>query len=495
MTRTSSTPADGFALRSATELARLVAARELSPVELMDTCIARIEERNPRLNAFVFTDFDHARSEAKSAEKAVLTGEELGPLHGVPTALKDLFGARKGWNLTFGGVPALKDFVSDSSDVFTERMEAAGAILVGKTNSPVFGFRGVCDNDLFGPTSTPFDLGRNSGGSSGGAGAAVADGLVPFAEGSDAGGSIRIPAAWNNLVGHKPSVGRVPLVIRPDGFAAVAPFVHDGTLTRTVEDALVTLRVLSGPHPRDMFSIPHMSEPDTILDGDLRAVRIAYSPGLGVHQVDPKVADTVAQAVRVLEDAGARVDQVDPNIPYDQAELSDLWCRSVARMMLLLIDGMREQGLDLRALDQIPGPLRHWVDHVASEHPTAQAHDAVMRTVVFDAVQDVLAEHDLIVCPTVGALPVPNGERGKTLGPTQINGVAVDPSIGWTLTYLINFTGHPACSVPAGLADGLPVGMQIIGRRFADGDVLRAAAAVEKRRPWADLYPMRRDHA
>ena len=205
-----------FAYVSATELARRVRDREVSPTELVDACAARIEERNPSLNAFVFTDVDGAREAAREAERALADGSAIGPLHGVPTAIKDLFDFKPGWPATFGGVRALADFSLDAYCVFAERVEKAGAIIVGKTNSPVMGFRGTCDNPLFGATANPFDTSRNPGGSSGGSAAAVADGLVPFAEGTDGGGSIRIPAAWCGLYGYKASFGRVPSVVRPN---------------------------------------------------------------------------------------------------------------------------------------------------------------------------------------------------------------------------------------------------------------------------------------
>lgn len=478
-----------FAFRSAVDLARVVAAREVSPVELVDACIARIEARNPSLNAFVFTDFEHARRAAREAESAVVAGAELGPFHGVPTAIKDLFDARPGWVSTFGGIPSLRGFKADWYCLWAERMEAAGAILLGKTNSPVFGFRAVCDNALFGPSRNPFDESRNTGGSSGGAGAAVADGLVPFAEGTDAGGSVRIPAAWCNLFGYKPAAGRVPVVMRPNMFGTIAPFVHEGLLTRTVEDAVIGLRALQGYDPRDPFSLDERPEFAGVLDGDLRGMRIAYSPNLDVHAVDPRIAEVVRDALRHLEDAGAHVEQVTLGIHRDQRELSDVWCRFGARLTLPAVLGMQAQGLDLLAGDDIPAPLRFWLDQVAVESPLASVEDSVVRTEVYDALQATLAEYDLIVSPTVGALPVSNGPRGETMGPSEVDGVAVDPSIGWVLTYLINFTGHPAASVPVGLADGLPVGMQVIGRRYADGDVLRAGRAVEQRVPWATWYP------
>jgi len=478
-----------FAFRSAADLARLIATRELSPVELVDACIARIEARNQALNAFVFTDFDHARRAARDAESAVVAGAELGPLHGVPTAIKDLFDAKPGWISTFGGVPSLRGFEADWYCLWAERMEAAGAILVGKTNSPVFGFRAVCDNSLFGATANPFDETRNPGGSSGGGAAAVADGLVSFAEGTDAGGSVRIPAAWCNLVGYKPAVGRVPVVMRPNQFGATAPFVHEGLLTRTVEDAVVGLGALSGYDPRDPFSLDERPDFAAVLDGDLRGKRIAYSPNLDVHAVDPRIAEVVRDGLRHLEDAGAHVEQVELGIRRDQHELSDVWCRFGARLTLPAVLGLQAMGVDLLAGDEIPGPLRHWLDIVAAESPLAVVEDSIVRTEVYDALQGVFAEYDLIVCPTVGALPVLNGPRGETMGPSEVDGVVVDPSIGWTLTYLINFTGHPAASIPIGLADGLPVGMQVIGRRYADGEVLRTGRALEQRIPWASWYP------
>ncbi len=184
-----------LAYMSAAEIAERVRRRRLSPVEIVESCIARIEARNPSLNAFVFKGFDDARREAKTAEAAVMSGAELGPLHGVPSAIKDLFDFKPGWPFTFGGIRAMKDCVAQWHCVFAERVEKAGAILIGKTNSPTMGLRGTCDNYLFGPSRNPFDTRKNAGGSSGGSAAAVADGLVPFAEGTDAGGSIRIPAA------------------------------------------------------------------------------------------------------------------------------------------------------------------------------------------------------------------------------------------------------------------------------------------------------------
>ena len=206
---------------TAIDLTRRIRDRAISPVELLDGIIARIERRNPSLNAMVIFGFDEARAQAKRAEAAVMRGERLGPLHGLPVAMKDCFDFKPGWVSSFGGVRALRDYRTALACPFVERMEAAGAIVIGKTNSPVFGFRGTCDNYAFGPSRNPFNLAKNTGGSSGGSAAMVADGLLPIAEGTDGGGSIRIPAAWCGVYGYKPAFGRVPM--RPGRTHSAAP--------------------------------------------------------------------------------------------------------------------------------------------------------------------------------------------------------------------------------------------------------------------------------
>ena len=238
--------ADDLAYLSASEVARRIRSKQQSPVEVMEQTIARIEARNPSLNALIFTDFEGARAEARKAEDAVMRGDPLPPLHGVPAAIKDLFDFKPGWPTTYGGVRALKDNIAQFYCIFAERIERGGAVLVGKTNAPVMGLRGITDNYLFGATSNPFDTSRNPGGSSGGSAAAVADGLLSVAEGTDAGGSIRSPAAWCGVFGYKASFGRVPVVMRPNAFAGDLPFVFEGPITRTVEDAALVLFVVVG---------------------------------------------------------------------------------------------------------------------------------------------------------------------------------------------------------------------------------------------------------
>ena len=489
-------PADELAYVTVAELTDRIRRGDLSPVEVLEAAIERITTRNPSLNALVHLDFDGARRAARDAERTLARGAPAGRLHGVPAALKDLFDFKPGWPATFGGIRALRDFRFDAHCMFAHRVERAGAILVGKGNSPVMGFRGTCDNPLFGPTRNPFDATRNSGGSSGGSAAAVADGLLPFAEGTDGGGSIRIPASWCGIYGFKPSFGRVPSVSRPNAFSGVDPFRAEGPLTRTVEDAALVLNAIAGPDPRDPLCLDETVDFTAALAGSIAGWRIAYSPHYDVFPVDRRVTAVVAQAVRAFEEAGARVEEVDLGIRRGQRELSDLWCRLMMPNSVAWIERFKAHGIDLPAdhPDDLPAPYRAWLDHGFARTALDIARDQEMRTEVYDAFQAVLADFHLIVGPTVSALPVTNRDDGETVGPGVVDGVEVDELIGWCPTYLVNLTGHPAASIPAGLVDGLPVGMQIVGRRHADADVLTASAAFERLRPWHASYaiPARR---
>jgi len=471
---------------TATELARRIRERDLSPVEVMDDTLARIEARNPSLTAIVHEAFDEAREAARAAERRLSAGEDVGPLHGVPTAIKDLFDFKPGWPATFGGIRALRDYRPPWTCAWAERMERAGAIIVGKTNSPVMGLRGVTDNYLFGPTRNPFDTTRNSGGSSGGSAASVADGLLTIAEGTDGGGSIRIPAAWCGVYGYKQSWGRVPAIIRPNAFGATNPFLFEGLITRTVADAALGMVALAGYDPRDPFSLDEHVDYAAALGRDIAGMRIAYSPALDVFPVDRRVAAVVADAVRVFEQAGARVEEVELGIQRDQRELSDLWTRLIMPINVATIESLRNEGFDLR--EDLPPEYRERLDAGYGLTVLDVARDQAMRTEVFDALQGLFAHYDLLVSPTVACLPVENASDGNTTGPHAVEGVEVDELIGWCLTYFANFTGQPAASIPAGMADGLPVGMQIMGRSGADADVLAASAAFERLRPWTDSY-------
>ncbi|MDO5712002.1 MAG: amidase [Micrococcales bacterium] len=493
-----------MATASAGQTARAIRCKEISPTEAVGAAIDRIERLNPHLNAFVYCAFDEARAVAAQADDLVASGiQDLPPLLGVPSAIKDLFDFVPGWPATFGGIPALHDFSPPATCLWAERMQAAGAILLGKTNSPVLGFRGTCDNPLFGATGNPFDPARNSGGSSGGAAAAVASGMLPIAEATDGGGSIRIPASWCGVVGMKSSWGRVPVVTRPNAFGGINPFVCEGAVARTTEDLALALAVVSGLHPGDPLARGDAFTVEGALPRMARGVsglRIAYSPDLGGFPVEPGVRGVVEAALSAFEEAGGSVELVETRLPRDSQELARGWCRLISARNYQAVLSLRNAGFDGmgRDADQLPPALRDYLAEAA--RMTVQEFEAlqVMRTEVYDFVQsfftgrqgtsDGSAGFDLLVCPTTAATAVPNGPRGETVGPLQVNGAEVDPYIGWCLTFPMNFSGHPAASVPAGMLAGLPVGLQVIGPLGADADVLAAAWAVEQVRPWAHTY-------
>jgi amidase len=480
-----------LAYASATEIGRLVRTREVSPVEIVDYFLSRISERNQSLNAFVFVDAEGARKRARAAEKALYSGEALGPLHGVPAALKDLFDYRPGWVNTLGGIRALAQHRSHQYGVFAQRVEESGAIMLGGTNAPTFGFRGTCDNYLFGPTRTPFNLKMNSGGSSGGSAAAVADGLVPFAQGTDGGGSIRIPAACCGVYGYKPAFGRVPILSQPNLFGATSPFIFEGPLTRTVEDAALILSVLAGYDPRDPYALDEAWNWRPADQSSVSGWRIAYARKFGDFPVIPEVESVIDRSVTAFEEAGARVDRIDLDFCHSHQELSDVWCRLISVGNVRILANLRSKGIDLLRdhPEDLPPQLQEWIVRGQGITASEYLRDQEIRSRVYEAIQSVFATHRLLVTPTLACAAVPNAADRNTIGPDFVNKVSVDPLIGWCLTYPINFSGHPAASIPAGVtATRLPLGMQIVGKRYADHDVLTASAVFEQVRPWYDTY-------
>jgi amidase len=324
----------------------------------------------------------------------------------------------------------------------------------------------------------------------GGSAAAVADGLLPLAEGTDAGGSIRIPASWCGVYGYKASFGRVPFFVRPNAFGGDSLFLFEGPITRTVEDAALALTVLAGYDPRDPFSLEEPAADFTAATRrSIRGLRIAYSPNFDVFPVDGRVEAVVGRAVRAFEEAGARVEEVKLGITGPPRELSDLWSRLYMLLNLQAFESYKRAGVDLLGdhRDDFPAEYLRWVAEGQRLSALDFYRDQAIRTEIYNAFRGVLNTYDLLVTPTLACLPVDNADDGNPVGPSAINDEEVDPLIGWCLTYFVNFTGHPAASIPAGLSDdGLPVGMQVIGRRYADADVLAASAAFERLRSWRD---------
>jgi Asp-tRNA(Asn)/Glu-tRNA(Gln) amidotransferase A subunit family amidase len=474
-------------LASAVELSELIRTGSLSPTAVVDAHLDRIDDCDDELGAYVTVLETRAREAARKCKRELEAGEDPGPLAGVPVGVKDI--------VDVAGVPTthgtsfLADNIADSDDVGVSRLREAGAVILGKTNTPPFARSAVTVSDVGGTASTPFDTSMNAGGSSGGSAAAVAAGLTPLAYGTDGGGSIRIPAALCGVYGFKPTFGRIPWVDRPDAFAH-ARGNHAGPLTRTVEDAGLALDVLAGPDHRDPFSVPDD-------DVDFRAaanrkpegLRIAYSPDLGVFPVADAVEAVVGDAVEDLADATAgTVERVDVDFGMELSELVEpkYHCWGAVHTAVLAERVEREHGIDPTDHPDAMG------DEFAETVREGQAVDAVSyksvnvpHTRIYDAIRRVFEDYDVICTPTVSVSGVENG----TTGPDSIDGEPVDSATDWFLTFPFNFGGPPAASIPAGqTSEGLPVGLQIAAPRFADDLVLSASAALESIRPWADVY-------
>jgi Asp-tRNA(Asn)/Glu-tRNA(Gln) amidotransferase A subunit family amidase len=280
----------------------------------------------------------------------------------------------------------------------------------------------------------------------------------------------------------------IPNVSRPNGFASHTPFSTNGPLARTVEDAALSLDLMAGAHPRDPFSIPKRDEYRDAVDRPIDELTIAYSPDMGIYPVDPDVRDVLEDAVSAFERAGATVDAVDPDLGHDNEEILDAYYTMATVRWQSLLDNLEDEGFDPRGEDR--DRLRPYlVDLIMeSDEPTTREYKRadIVRTHVLDGMADLLAEYDLLVTATAGTTPFPHGEE-----PDEIDGVEIEPFRGWVLTQPYNLTGQPAASIPAGVVDGLPVGMQIAGERHADDDVIAASAAFERQRPWNDEYPER----
>jgi Asp-tRNA(Asn)/Glu-tRNA(Gln) amidotransferase A subunit family amidase len=481
---------DELCFLSAVDLRDRIARAELSPVEAVEAFLHRIGERNPSLGAYVNLLPGRALDRARAAERAVAARHELGALHGVPIAVKDEDeGQISGLGLTLG-VRALENRRATEDSVVVERLEAAGAIILGKTNLPELGHKGTTDNLLFGPTRSPFGDDLNAGGSSGGSAAAVADGLAAAAQGSDGGGSIRIPAALSGCYGLKPSFGRVPFATRPDAFYHT-PFSSAGPLTRSVGDAALMLDVMAGPDERDPFSLPHGGGFRSAISTPIDGARVAYSPDLGTFPVTPEVRELVEAALVGFEDAGASVQRVAVDLGHSHERLADVWRSQISLVFAATERTLRADGIALMEPEPVdlPDAVIEYIERGRTMNALDFKAGDVIRSAVFDAFREIFETFDYLVTPTTCVASVPNDDSGETVGPAQVGGVPVDPLIGWCLTFPVNFTGHPAASMPAGLTpDGVPVGLQLIGPRFGDAAVLAASAAFERARPWQWMY-------
>jgi aspartyl-tRNA(Asn)/glutamyl-tRNA(Gln) amidotransferase subunit A len=465
----------------AVALAGMVRAKTLSPVEIADAVLARMERLEPRLHAFCTPTPDLARAEARRVEAAIMAGQRVGPLAGVPVSIKDLILTR-GVRTTSGSA-AYADFVPDEDDVVVERLRAADAVVLGKTNVPEFGYSGATHNPVFETTRNPWNTDLTPGGSSGGAGAAVAAGMGPLAIGSDGGGSIRVPSSFCGLFGMKASMGRVPLYPgcrdeRYPGVSSWESLEHLGPMTRTVADGAFVLSVIAGPDDRDRHSLPRADfDWMDAVRGDLRGLRVAYSPDWGYATIDPRVRDIVGKAARVFErDLGCVVEEASPG--WSDPEPT-FWA-----LVALDTDLRGMRAMADRLGDKMSPHIREFL---ATGFTAEDLTDAVVaRKALCNKMWKFMRRYDVLLTPTLGVPPFPVGIQG----PDVIDGRAVSPYHWLAFTFQMNMTGQPAATVPAGFtADGLPVGMQIVGRHLDDVSVLRAAAAFEAAAPWRHRWP------
>ena len=458
---------------TAREIRDKIRNRDLSAVEVMEAHLAQIEKVNPTVNAIVTLHPDRALDGAKAADAAISNGESLGPLHGLPTAVKDLT-LTKGMRTTFGS-PIYKDNVPDRDAIIVERIKKAGAIIIGKTNTPEFGAGSNTFNPIFGATLNPYDTSKTCGGSSGGAGVSLACRMLPIADGTDLGGSLRNPANFNNVVGLRPSPGRAPGV-SPLGWSTLAV---PGPMARTVGDLALHLSAIAGPDNRSPISIEQPGAGFAApLERDFGGVRIAYMPDLDGLPVDPRVALKIKDCVGVLESLGCVVDEAAPDFSNADEVFKTLraWGTASVRSELL------EQHRDL-----IKGTIISEIETGLKLKASDVGRAEKMRTSYFNGVNSFMNTYEFMVMPVNQVPPF----DATTEYPTEINGVQMESYIDWMKScYYISSLGHPAASVPCGFTpEGLPVGLQIVGRHHDDFGVLQLANAFEKATMFGDRLP------
>jgi aspartyl-tRNA(Asn)/glutamyl-tRNA(Gln) amidotransferase subunit A len=456
-------------------LARRIRTKEISPVSVVEAVLQRIEALQPTVNAFVTVTADEARESARRAEAAVMAGERLGPLHGVPFSVKDLLFTR-GTRTTMGSL-IFADQVPTEDAVPVRRLREAGAILIGKTTTPEFGHKPFTDSPLFGATRNPWDLSRTAGGSSGGAAAAVATGQGPLALGTDGGGSVRLPASCCGIVGLKPTLGRVPHVHQADLFSSTS---YIGPMARTVAEATACFDAIVGFDPRDPYSRPEPS--DDPREVTVRGLRIGWLPRVGNHLVDPEVLGECEGVVGYLEGQGAHVETIEEDLSaFERTFLIGLQAGLAARVG----PHMAKFG------DKVAPSLRESIERGARWTAVDWVNALGQRTAMYRRVHGWLQRFDFLVSPTLSrpALPVDH----DAFRPITIAGQVAGSIRGAWYPYLwpFNLSGHPAVSLPCGWSsDGLPIGLQIVGPWYGDRRVLALAGHLERERPCARPMPL-----
>ena len=461
----------------ATELLNLIATRQVSPVELTEFYYNRIDRLDPQLNAYLLLTQDSAMEAAREAEAAVVRGDELGPLHGLPISIKDTQNTR-GVRTTMGSL-LFEDRVPERDAAVVERVKDAGVIVLGKTNVPEFGMVGTCENRLGEPGRNPWDTDRTPGGSSGGAAAAVAAYLCPAATGSDGGGSIRIPSNFCGVYGIKPTQGRVSGYTGVDGPPMPYIFSQNGPITRTVRDAATLLQVMAGYDPRDPTSLRERP-PDfgAAVDREIEGLSIAWSPDFGFANVHPDVLEVTSSAARVFEELGCHIEESDLVLdePYDVFG------------PIQAADSYASLGQYLESHADLLTDFARFFLEIGKRVTAAEYARSLGRIDALKArMTDLFEEYDLLLSPTACFPAFPNEDF-----PGRIKGGSTFPEQYWNgaFTLPINAIGHPAATVPAGFSsDGMPIGLHIVGRWSDEEKVLSASAAFERTRPWIQYKP------
>ena len=433
----------------------------------MQRLLERIEALNPRLGAFYALN-DEARKAAQAAERAIKERKPLGPLHGIPISIKDLI-ATEGIRTTRGSA-IFADWVPNFSAPVVERAAAAGAIILGKTATAEFGWKGVTDAPLFGTTRNPWNLDLTPGGSSGGAAAAVAAGMGPLAVATDAAGSTRLPAAFCGVFGMKPSFGRIPVYPAP----AADTLVHVGLISRTVADCALLLSVVAGPDERDRNSLPY--EHADYAKVNLRGVRVAWCASLSNLPMEPAVLQKCAAAVKKYQAAGLQVDEVTLELPDIAEAFRTLYHGTFGAQLVDALPKWREK-LDPGLVAMVESGEKLTAYDLTKAGMARSAH--------YEALRKVFARYDVLLLPVAGTHAFPLGSNVPAIGGSP---AGYPDWLGFL--YPFNLSGQPAASIPCGWTDDrLPIGLQIVGRRFQDAAVLRVAAMLEEVLPWVQHKP------
>jgi Asp-tRNA(Asn)/Glu-tRNA(Gln) amidotransferase A subunit family amidase len=461
------------------EMRERIKTQELSSQEITEHFIERIKEINPKVNAYCTPTFELAREMAKKADKAAKDGKELGPLMGIPTSIKDLM-QTKGIRTTYGS-KLYENFIPEQDDIAVRRLKDAGCVIMGKTNTPEFGHIALTRNMIFGETKNPWDLEKNSGGSSGGAAASVASGIGPLALGSDGGGSIRIPSSCCGVYGLKPTFGRIPSYPRIG--IAFRTMDHYGPITRFVKDAALMLNVMKGFHSSDYNSLPD-NDIDYVkaLEEKPKKVKIGYSMDLRFAKgLVEEVRETVLNSIQKFDQVGWEVEKAKLKIRNPELAFKSL----VAVGYAYDLKKAYEKRQDDLSPDLIP-QVKFGLD--SDSISIGKAKEVRIRT--YETMDKYFKKYDLLITPTIPCLAfkpewLERGTLFPKVGKMRLN------IVSWmTFTYPFNMTGLPAASIPCGWSsENTPIGMQIVGKRFDEKTVLQVSKAFEEIAPWQDKKP------